>query len=548
VPPHPPRSRALRPVSRARRLLIVFTGALVVALGLAIVPHMTPALAANEITLGTGHDRLIGGVDYTRTIDHNQFDPTSDPRGSLEHCIFLRGVPPTGTGVRTTNWSITAVSATTNPAQFANFARIDASALHGTATATRPDPFVAGGSPFDGYVCVTNIPAGTHPEYHGYTFTVHVETTGNTASQPLLTGDITLREVDYHTYPGRDVGDVHAMSFDENVFDFQGAGEYVLAEGRPGDGFTVQGRFETVANRQVSVTTALAFHVGGDTLAAYVVEAGGGTGSTTTTVDAPAARVVWLLNGELLTVDGIVALPDGGTVRTTADGWRIEWPAVDADEAPHPAAGTAADVTFWPNWVRPMLNIDRLDLGPELYGNDRVHGLLGSPDRDPGNDFTPADAEGPIDPTCREGTPAYQQPLYAAFGASWLVDRETSLFSYRFEGEGPGTYHEPEFPATCTPPPLISVGVAEAICRYAGVTVFPDLQWCTTDVSAAGDQRIADHYAGLPQPPPGTGGTTTTTTTTTTSTTTRCPPGARDHGHPLQRLWWLLRCLFHVPR
>jgi hypothetical protein len=141
------------------------------------------------------------------------------------------------------------------------------------------------------------------------------------------------------------------------------------------------------------------------------------------------------------------------------------------------------------------LNIDELVLGPGL-ADGQVQGLLGIADRDPANDLTPSYGGAPVSPDIDPASPPFTQPLYREFGRSWLVDttpgRSETLFDYLDPGHSdPSSYQEEKFPAER---PGVVERKARTICQKAGVTEWPQIDFCTYDVEVTGAREIADYY------------------------------------------------------
>ncbi len=250
-------------------------------------------------------------------------------------------------------------------------------------------------------------------------------------------------------------GDPHFHSLDGNLFDFQGAGEYVLAHD-PGGGFDVQARQEPRGDsRLVSVITAVSVGLGGGhRVAIYrgrkpelLVDGGPvdlGAGSFDVGGE---GRVTRLLSGEYL-----IATADGNTVVEvvpgSGDSIKLAW-AVDA------ARGA------------------------------RLQGLGGSLDGNAANDFT-----------TRDGI-VLQNPGFDAihhqFGESWRISQAESLFDYD-PGKSTETYTDKTFPAkqaTVDDVPAEARTKAETVCRGAGITDKTVLANCILDVGLLRDPSFA---------------------------------------------------------
>jgi hypothetical protein len=315
-------------------------------------------------------------------------------------------------------------------------------------------------------VCITDVTPSDS------TFTVAVRVGGQ------VVGRLLLWVGDHRPYPARAQGDVHHLTFDETAYDFQGVGEYVDAVAGDGTDFAVQSRLEAVPGHPATVTTAVAARVDGDRVAVYL----GRTGVPE-----------WYLDGAPLAVPA--RLPSGGRVTSPSpDRWTVSWPASTGD--PGATTGTTMQVSFGRWSLKDHLNIDELLLGPGLAVG-QVHGLLGVADRDPANDLTPSTGGAPVSPVLDPARPPYEQPLYAGFGRSWLVTPATTLFDYHEPGHpGPAAYEDAKAPAEH--PKVVDEG-ARAACGEAGVTRWPQIEFCTSDVGATGARDIARNYLDAPR-------------------------------------------------
>lgn len=270
--------------------------------------------------------------------------------------------------------------------------------------------------------------------------------------------------------PPRDKGgaskaDPHIYTFDGLAYDFQAAGEFVLA--RSDDGaFEVQTRQEPISDtRFVAFNTAVALRVGTDRVGLYA-------GPT------PALRI----NGEIAEpeVGAVIDLPGGGRVeRAAAALYRIEWPD----------GGGAADIRATSSYIDVTLSPP-----PALAG--RLQGLLGDFDGDPANDIRP---RGGAPLAGVDGRWSARADIYGAFGESWRVDDAGSLFDYE-PGQTTASFARPGYPAryvTLTDLEPDAVDAARAVCEAAGLTETVPLEDCTFDVAATGDRAYAESHTNM---------------------------------------------------
>jgi hypothetical protein len=305
-------------------------------------------------------------------------------------------------------------------------------------------------------------------------------------------GRVVLWFNEFVPYVGRGQGDVHNLTFDELRYDFQGVGEYVDAvalspAANGGKDFAVQSRLEAVPAAPVTVTTAVAALVNGDRV--------------TISLDA-SGRVGVRVNGRAVRRFP-ASLPNGGTLTNpTADHWRIDW--ADNGTAPGATTDTTLQVSLGRWAPKDHLNIDELQLGYSLGQGGGVAGLLGSPDGDGTNDLTPSWGGSPVSPDIDPAKPAYEQPLYAELGRSWLVTPPLSgspldsMFDYTDPNHpDPGSYYDEKHPAG--PADVVDDG-ARAACLKAGVTAHPQLDFCSYDVGVTGARDITTYYVDGWQP------------------------------------------------
>jgi hypothetical protein len=404
-------------------------------------------------SIRTGHDGVtMGGIDITHMIDRHPVG-TATP---WERCMYLWATPPTGRPVPTSStWSIEAG------------APPGVRILPGSIGGPIPeDPGDGTPAPLRTRVCINNTtPADT-------TFTVAFAPGGG-----AVEGRILLWVGEFVNYAGRAQGDVHNTTFDGLHYDYQGVGEYVDAVAADGKDFAVQSRLETVPSAPVSVTTAIAARVNGDRIGVYLDASG---------------VPEWYLNGSPLSVPA--KLPSGGKITNpSADHWRVTWP--DTGSYPGATTGTTMQVSFARWTPKDHLNIDEILLGPDL-GDGQVSGLLGTADRNPANDLMPSTGGTPVSSDIDPSVPAFVQPLYRDFGRSWLVDTAQgpleTLFDYHDpKHPDPASYQNETFPAER---PNVVDRKALVVCQKAGVTAFPQIEFCTYDVGVTGAREIAGYY------------------------------------------------------
>ncbi len=250
-------------------------------------------------------------------------------------------------------------------------------------------------------------------------------------------------------------GDPHMRTYDGLRFDFQGAGEFVLARG---EGFEVQARMEAWHSRPVSLGTALAIQVNGDVVGFYI---------------GIPPKLVVLGQERTVNADSSLRLPGGGLITRDRQRYRLTSPQ-----------GLVVE-------VHPSSTSINLKIGLPI--NTPSIGLLGNFDGDRANDLQSAAGSllaQPID----------FDSLYNVFGAGWRVTAETSLFDYA-TGESAATFHNPTFPMERVEARNITAAnrrKAEAVCRDAGVVGPINIDDCILDVGLTGDAEFAKTAAEQP--------------------------------------------------
>ncbi|GAA4631992.1 hypothetical protein GCM10023196_063570 [Actinoallomurus vinaceus] len=264
---------------------------------------------------------------------------------------------------------------------------------------------------------------------------------------------------------GGSYGDPHFVTFDGGSVDFQGAGDYVLAESTTDD-FMVQGRYTRLPHRStsMSVNRGVAARVGRSVIAF-------GDDTTSEPLDPQVAT----LDGRRLPLkEGITTKLPGGAVLTFGKvrGAVVHWP----DGTELMAGRWIADNAF-------------LTLAKSRWG--KVRGLLGNADSNATNDLT-----------ARDGTPVKDpldfQQLYGKFGASWRVQGTASFFRSTIPRDG-ALPVEPPQRASVAGLSAADRAAAERICRDKGVAPGAALEQCIVDVALTGDRRFADNAAVVAQ-------------------------------------------------
>lgn len=252
-------------------------------------------------------------------------------------------------------------------------------------------------------------------------------------------------------------GDPHLRTYDGLRFDFQGAGEFVLARG---EAFEVQARMEAWrSSRPVSTGTAVAVRVNGDVVGFY-------TGKT--------SRLLVLGLERTIDAGGSIRLPGGGLITRDERRYRLTSPDGFVLEV---RAGTTRS----------------LNLKIGLPINTKSVGLLGNFDGDTTNDIRAAAGS-------LLAQPVPFETLYKVFGAGWRVTAETSLFDYA-AGESAATFHDLSFPSERVQARNVSGAdrrKAESVCRQAGVTGSINIEDCILDVGLTGDAEFAEIAAEQP--------------------------------------------------
>jgi hypothetical protein len=257
-------------------------------------------------------------------------------------------------------------------------------------------------------------------------------------------------------------GDPHVVSYDGLYFDFQGAGEYVVAESTAGAPLMVQVRQEPSTSGRcatVSIHTAVAMRVGASRVAFDVNDP-----------DGPLR-----IDGDPVELPGdYLELPTGGTISRSADRpnrYIVRFPA-----------GEVAEVE-----VR-AVNIDLyLKLPPTRLG--QVRGVWGTWDGDASNEIT-----------TRSGVvltePVEFDAFYGDFAESWRVQPEETLFDYA-PGDDTDTFTIPDFPGRPAGLDEADAAAARQVCTDAGVTDPVLLEACAVDVHCMADGSFADAFVGV---------------------------------------------------
>ena len=250
---------------------------------------------------------------------------------------------------------------------------------------------------------------------------------------------------------GGSSGEPHIATMGKLAFDFQAAGEFVLA--RTEDGiFEVQTRQRPWARgNNVTLNTAVAVGIAEHRVGVYRVSGD--------------PKV--LVNGKS------VELQDFEKRELGSDGsvQRFGLTYVIQDNV-----GRSAVVKVYPNNLNVLVHVPP---------NTEIVGLLGGDDSE-------------NLPTLRDGriidAPVLHNQLYGEFADSWALRQEESLFDYE-SGKGPEDYRDKRIPMERFTVDNLSSAQrqhGEEVCRTAGVTNPIELENCTLDVGLTGDASFAD--------------------------------------------------------
>ncbi len=247
---------------------------------------------------------------------------------------------------------------------------------------------------------------------------------------------------------GGTTGDPHLQTFDGKRYDFQAAGEFILARNESGS-FEAQARQQPwLDSKLVTINTALAFKVGNDH-----VEVDSGQTPTL------------LINGKKQMLAGST-LPDGGLIEVAQKVVSITWK--DGSVAYVEPVGTYG------------LTLS-VQVSDELAG--KVTGLLGDADGDGKNDLHANGSKDTVEPT--------YEKLYPKFADSWRITDKSSLFTYD-KGKNTGTYTIHKFPEKPgDPKKLPGYAAAELYCKNYGITDTTILANCALDVAITGRPEFA---------------------------------------------------------
>jgi len=254
--------------------------------------------------------------------------------------------------------------------------------------------------------------------------------------------------------------DPHLITFDGLGYDFQAAGEFVLAQAEV-DGFVVQSRQQPWgrSGSQVSANSALAFLVEEDEVALQF--------------DSTQSLRIFV-NGEQLMERGNVALPSGGVLTIDSGTISILW--LDQSNA----------------LIRVRSGFLNLSLALADRLSNSVFGLLGNFDGEPENDLQTNTG---IDLTSRPTA----ENLYGIFADGWRVTDDTSLFVY-LDGESTETFTDRLFPGRVVTVADLDEDVVEEatmVCQNQGITNRFLLNNCILDVGITNDLEFANAAAEL---------------------------------------------------
>ncbi len=277
--------------------------------------------------------------------------------------------------------------------------------------------------------------------------------------------------------PGGSWGDVHLVSFDGLLLDFQAGGEFVLVRATDGLPFEIQTRQEPMklanfggTDLSLSVNTAVAMMVDGERLGFYT------------------------RHPEPVLVNGLPPVLNVGVPFPLGQG-SLMVDAAGTYTVTHPS-GEVVTLTrqLEHGQVRAHFNVE-VNLPAERAGS--VEGLLGDADGDTTNDIALPGGQPFTQPVAFDDL--YWAPVN--FAKAWKVAPGASLFDYT-GGATPETFHDAapyiQMPATLPPATMPYVQLAQQVCAAC-----PDnlKGTCMTDVGFTNDASLAlacTHAPGEP--------------------------------------------------
>ncbi|MSP58778.1 MAG: hypothetical protein EXR72_00270 [Myxococcales bacterium] len=260
-------------------------------------------------------------------------------------------------------------------------------------------------------------------------------------------------------------GDPHMFTFDGLRYEYQPAGEFVLATDNAT--YAIQARMQQWGGSRASVQTALSVDVGNVKVGIYAREQPtlriNGQPGVLPCADAP------LANGALCS--GRMDFENGGYL--TFDQNSKKFSVYLTDEVSH------LDV-----WLNKDYVNSQFFAGPEIQLN--TVGLGGSINGNPADDITTRDGEIMVQPV-------KFADFYGNYANSWRIDNAESLFDYA-HGKSTANYVDLKFPAATMSAkdlPPADHDAAVAACKAAGV---PDgqLEECALDAALMGPEAALD--------------------------------------------------------
>ena len=284
---------------------------------------------------------------------------------------------------------------------------------------------------------------------------------------------------------GKTYGDPHIVTFDGYRYSFQTVGEYTLCTNKKGN-FDIQVRQEAV-NESVSLNTATAINVNGDTICIYAKN------HPDVYTNQPIR-----LNGEIFKMKkATTLLRNGGIIKIKGSSITVIWPT--GEEATVRLAGNSLNVV------------------PKVFSSNygEYFGLLGNANGNPiddlisfnGNVFKTATAfykladiifDSGIKKRIIKAEKAYQAKLITNFGNTWRINDSSSLFIYG-PNENTLTYTDYSFPLTQFSLAEVDkreINIAKKECLLAGVNSL-EMMGCISDIIVTKDNSFAKEAALL---------------------------------------------------